>query len=324
MTTPSIYNPWKALDIHASWQSRPRQKHPSLFSAPNWDRGNLALALNATRCSWTRTHSGHEARSFTSCSTRSSARRFLFLPLHSRQNGQSQPKAPAPWEVFGKPALPDQGLEGESLFNRSRKRAAPSRSPHRVPGSLPGRAPLLILEDTGSAARAATKGRALPASAPIGTRWGARSSPHLPSAHLLFLVAAATSRSPGPFPSSRCFVSDVKSQPLEQPVQAPPKRLRWCRHFRLWRRWGPARRGVEPEGTTGGGGAQRKEVGLPVVSWIWEDCAPVCLPTWGTSDRVPLPVWGYQDSETTLWAEDQNLCTVDPVRASPSLQVMAS
>lgn len=122
------------------------------FSTLNGGLRNLALKRHSN--SLTRTHSGHEVRSFTSCSTRTSPRLFLFLLLHSSPDGQSRPKAPAPSDVFGTPALPDQGSEGEALFNLTarcarspEKPAAPPLSP-RVPRSPPNLAPL-ILEDTG-------------------------------------------------------------------------------------------------------------------------------------------------------------------------------
>lgn len=67
------------------------------------------------------------------------------------------------------------------------KRAAPPGSPHEVPRSPPDRAPRLILEDTGSVARRATKGPTLPAATRTGTGCEARSChPQLPFGHLPF------------------------------------------------------------------------------------------------------------------------------------------
>lgn len=71
------------------------------------------LALSATH-SWTRTHWRHEKQRLTSCSSRPSLGRFLYLLLHSRTAGHPRQQPPAPGRP-GKPALPDQSSEGVTL-----------------------------------------------------------------------------------------------------------------------------------------------------------------------------------------------------------------
>lgn len=124
----------QSTEHHASRQSQPRQKHQTLFSAANISHKGLSPERHSLPR--TRTHSGQEARSFTSCSTRPRARRFLFLRLRSSQDSQSRPPAPASWNVFGKPALPDPASGEESLSNliargaRSRRNGPPLLVPH--------------------------------------------------------------------------------------------------------------------------------------------------------------------------------------------------
>lgn len=92
------------------WQRRSMQKHQTLFSATNAREKELSpechsLSLDKDTAGMKRGVSpvaqpGSAVRASSFCST---------------PDRQSRPKAPVPWDISGKPALPDQHSEGYSL-----------------------------------------------------------------------------------------------------------------------------------------------------------------------------------------------------------------
>lgn len=131
----------KATDRLSAWQARREVLGPECHSLLDKD-------------------TGHEAREFHQLlkPTQLGPGRFLFLLLHSREDSQSLSQAPAPGGAFGKTAFPGQSSEGKlqpdrALRREPKKPAAPPCFPRGTPRSPPGRAPPLILEDTGSATR---------------------------------------------------------------------------------------------------------------------------------------------------------------------------
>lgn len=99
------------------------------------------------------------------------------------------------------------------------KLAAPPRFPCRVPRSQPGRAPPLIIEDTGFGQRRQRARACLQLPLPTSEQRRLPFSPD--SRSRTFSLPAGTRSQHSSSPQHCCFVSDVKSQPLELPVPGP-------------------------------------------------------------------------------------------------------
>lgn len=175
------------------------------------------------------------------------------------------------------------------------------RSSSRTPAKRPGRR---------QRARPCTR---LPVSAPVTSAFVWTQTPH--HAPTLSSPPPPAARNQGSFPSSRCFVSDVKSRPQKLPGRGPAPTASPVSSF-------PALLSLEasPPGEERGPRTKRKGVGFPVVrsDGGGKPCVPACLrnlgepcPRW----RVSLRLSGMRNCS---WAAGPEfLHKVGPACASP-------
>lgn len=169
------------------------------------------------------THSGHERQSFTSCSSRPSLGRFLYLLLHSDPRGHpdaSQPPAP------GRPG--SQHFRGTKARRGGTSAWPPQPGPRNRPHPV-SHAGFLDLRPTGPRPSSSVTPAARPtdtqartprqATVNITHRDTVRTTHpgHAPS----FSAPRRPARSLGFRLSCRCFVSDEYSRPTEQVVLGP-------------------------------------------------------------------------------------------------------
>lgn len=259
----------------------------SRFPLRMWDI--TKLALSATSFPFTRADSRHEARSFTSCSTRqrnalplspalfesrrsipargTCALRYLrdtsiSGPRLGRVLSSTWPRAsPATHEITGRPFLfPTWGSSVSA-----RPRLAPHPRGHRLRGPGGDKEPDACLRP------------------PVSTLDDGRlplSPPGLPITHLLLPRRRRPLTAEVPLPAAAVLFPMWSRSLWSWRVQTPPKRLHPCHHFRLWRRWRSACRGVGPRGT-GRSPEERGRASGGVLRWLGRPCAPASLPPWG-------------------------------------------
>lgn len=180
------------------------------------------LALSATHF-WTRTPSGQETRSFTSCSSRPSLGRFLYLRLHSRPVGQP-PTAATCSGPPGKASTSGPKLGG-SHFQPGRTDRAPRNRPPPVShagflGVRPA-GPRPSSSRTPAARPAETRAPALGRDQRTQLA-GTPSAPHIPGTHLLSprqsgRLAAQVS----PRPPLFCFRQELADHRAGRPRPRP-------------------------------------------------------------------------------------------------------